>query len=425
MEVSRFKLGSPIRHVVCGVALAAVVGGAATLVLKTFSHTLARNADTIYAAEFAATASSGDPFTRFRYAAFLERTFDLNVIPRVLGEYEAAVALTPHNFIFWLALGQARERAGERLAAEAAYRRALELAPNYARTKWALGNNLIRQGRTDEGMELVRGAVEQDPTFAMPAVNAAMLALDGNVEQVSSALGASPTAAAELAKYLVNEGRFEEGVSVWERIPHSDMGDKLSEAGKALRAKLIAAGRYRDAVKVTASMEPDEQKRPIIGTITNGGFESGVESQNADVFDWRVGQPYPVYGLSDSQPNEGKYSLLVRFPTASRLDLTTISRTIAVEPGAEYELSFAYRAELNTRAEFRWEVVSANEKAKTQLGVSDTLSNSTGWTRVAFKFTVPAETEGITFRLTRENCKSGACTVSGNLWFDDFILRRS
>src|SRR5690606_7218311 len=115
--------------------------------------------------------------------------------------------------------------------------------------------------------------------------------------------------------------------------------------------------------------------------------------------------PYPVYGLSDSQPNEGKYSLLVRFPTASRLDLATISRTIAVEPGAEYELSFAYRAELNTRAEFRWEVVSANEKAKTQLGVSDTLSNSTGWTRVAFKFTVPAETEGITFRLTRENCK--------------------
>ena len=427
MPTSRLTLTSPIKHIAGIAASVALTIGCGFVISWAFAHTLARNSDVgdsdaIQASGFAVGLSPSDPLARFRYASDLERTFDPTAIARSLKEYEEAVAAGPHSFTLWLALGQARERDGDRPAAEAAYRRALELAPNYARTKWALGNNLVRQGRTDEGVSLIRGAVDQDPAFAAPAVIAAMQAFDGDVGRSTEILGPSPIARAELAKYLVNAGRFEEGLSVWTSAKF-DASSNVVEVGRTLRTKLIEAKLFRDAVRVTASLETEESKRPAIGGITNGGFETGVAAQNADLFDWQIGQPYPIYGLSESQPKEGRYSLLVRFTSASKLEMATVSRTVAVEPGAAYDLSFAYRSDLNTRAEFRWEVLSAADG--TRIAITDPIANKSEWAELRIKFTVPANSDGIMIRLVREKCDSAACTISGNLWFDDFRLSRS
>lgn len=427
MGISRLELRPPVLHIVCGLALVVLIAGTTVLIIRTFAHTLARNADTIEATDFAAGAAPNDPLTRYRFASYLERSFDLASIPRSLAEYETAASLSPHNYIYWLALGQARERDGDRPGAEAAYRRSLELAPNYARTNWALGNNLIRQGRLDDGLELVRIAVDQDSTFAAPAVTAAMQAFDGDVARVLAVFRESPVAAAELSKFLVNEGRFDEALVAWNRIAADPKFAALQETGKAIRSKFVGAKRYRDAVSITASIEPDEVKRPAVGVITNGGFEGPVAAQNADMFDWKLGEPYPLFGLSDSQPNEGRYSLLMRFTTPTRLDFSTVSRTVAVEPGASYELSLAYRSELKSRAEFRWEVAAAGPatNSATRIAVSDPIANATGWSELILRFTVPSDTDGVTFRLIRENCNSAICTLSGNLWFDNFRLARS
>jgi len=423
MPTSRFQLTAPLRHIVFGAAAAALTIGCSFVVLWAFAHTLARNSDAIQASEFAAGLSPSDPLARFRYAFDLEKTFDPAAITRSLKEYENAVAASPHNFSYWLGLGQARERDGDRPAAESAYRRALELAPNYARTKWALGNNLVRQGRTEEGVVLIRGAVDQDPAFAAPAVIAAMQAFDGNVERATEILGPSPVARAELAKYLVNAGRFDEGLSVWTAVKFDDSLAKIRDVGNAIRTKLVEQTQFRDAARIAASLEADESKRPAIGLIPDGGFEFGVATQDADPFDWQIGQPYPIYGLSESQPKEGRYSLLVRFTTASKLEMATVSRTVAVEPSNRYELSFAYRSDLTSRAEFRWEVLSAADA--TRIAISDPIANKTDWAEGRITFTVPANSDGITIRLVREKCDSAACTISGNLWFDDFKLNRS
>ncbi|MEQ1763825.1 MAG: hypothetical protein ABL984_11860 [Pyrinomonadaceae bacterium] len=423
MPTSRFTLTAGLRHVVGAAASAALAIGCLFVIVWAFAHTLARNSDAIQASEFAASLSPGDPLARFRYASDLEKTFDPAAISRSLRDYESAVTSSPYNFSLWLALGQARERDGDRPAAETAYRRALELAPNYARTKWALGNNLVRQGRSDEGVELIRGAVDQDPTFAAPAVIAAMQAFDGNVQRATEILGPSPVARAELAKYLVNAGRFDEGLSVW-KAGKFDVGvAKIGEVGLAIRGKLVEAKRFRDAASIAGSLEPDEIKHPAIGAITNGGFETGVPTQNPDFFDWQIGQSYPIYGLTESQPKEGRYSLLVRFTTASKLEFSTVSRMVAVEPGTPYELSIAYRSDLTTRAEFRWEVSSAADA--TRVAIGGPLANKSDWVDTRIRFTVPTNADGIMIRLVREKCDSAACTVSGNLWFDDFRLNRS
>lgn len=420
MPVSRFKLDAPLRHLVGAGAMLALTGGTVLVFAWAFADTLSQNSNEIQAAEFSATISPSSPYVRYRYATLLERTFDLGSIARSLAEYEAAVAASPYNFSYWIGLGQARERDGDRPGAELAYRRALKLAPNYARTHWALGNNLIRQGKIDEGVALIRRAVDQDAIFAAPAVTATMQAFDGDVPRASAALGANPAALAELSKYLVNESRFDEGLAVWRSANLDTSIAAVRDAGIAIRGKLIEVKRFRDAVQISTSLEPDADRRSALGAITNGGFETGVVTQNVDYFDWQIGQSYPILGLSESQVKEGRYSLIVRFATPSRLDFATVSRTVAVEPGADYDLVAAYRSDLNTRAEFRWEVISAADQRR--LAVSDTLQHQTDWTEVKTRVSIPVDTDGITIRLIREKCDSAACTISGNMWFDEFRL---
>ncbi len=421
MPVSRFTFSSPLRHFAGAGAIFTLAVGTIFVVAWSFGHTLARNSDTIQASEFAVSISTGNPLPHYRYAAGLEKTFDLDSIPRSLAEYEAAVAAAPHNLVYWIGLGQARERDGDRASAELAYRRALELAPNYARTRWALGNNLVRQGKMDEGFELIRRAVDQDAAFAGPAVTAAMQAFDADVARATSALGSNSAGQAELAKYLVNVERFDEGLAIWKAANLDPQVLTIRDVGLTIRAKFIEAKRFRNAVAVSEWLETDETKRPQIGEISNGGFETGIATQNVDYFDWHVGQTYPAIGLSETQPKEGRYALLVRFSTPSRLDFASVSRTVAVDPAASYELSIGYRSDLTTRAEFRWEVISAADN--TRLAISEPLTHQTGgWTETRIRFTAPSGTDGITLRLVREKCESAACTVAGNMWFDDINL---
>ena len=138
----------------------AMVTGLGFVLNWAFVHTLARNSDSIQAAEFAASNSPGDPLARYRYASQLEKTFDPNSITRALTEYEAAVAAAPHNFGFWINLGQARERDGDRPGAEPLIR---EVFGRY------LPNRVVVAAPEDarpEGVPLLadRAAVDGRPT---------------------------------------------------------------------------------------------------------------------------------------------------------------------------------------------------------------------------------------------------------------------
>lgn len=422
MPIQSISIPSPYRHIVFAAAAVGLAAGCIYSATVGFANTIARNSDAVELSEFAVEASSGDPQAHYAYAADLERTFDPASIERSLTEYEVAAALSPSNFIYWLGLGQARERAGERAEAENAFRAALRLAPNYARTRWALGNNLVRQGKIDEGMELIRGAVEQDAAYTAPAVIAALQAFDGDTSRAIEALGSRAQAAAEAAKQLAGQERYDEAAATWRGIgPDARRGPETADSGRALLAKLIAAYRYRDAAAVAADISSDGNAGYSPGSFSNGGFESGVTLEGAGPFAWQIGQGvYPQIALVERDPSEGKFSLAVIFNVPNDLGFRTVSKLTPVEPGRSYDLFFSSKASLKTRAEFRWEVVAAKDGGR--LAVSGPAANETAWTEQRVRFAVPADADGVIVRLVRENCVPPSCTVEGNLWFDGFRL---
>lgn len=406
---------------------AVVIAGAVVVVLSAFwplkwglANSAALRSDVKEISEYTAQVAPDDPQTHFAAAVLLEKSFAPGDVEKSLAEYEKAAALSPDNYLLWLALGQARSRSGDEEGAERAFRRSLELAPNYARVHWALGNLLVRRERADEGFEHIRTAVASDSTYTDPAANTAWQIFDGDVALVRRALGDSPRLNASLAVILAKQQRFDEALAIWNALPPAEKSSNLSETGKTLVSLLSEAKRFRDLARVSAEISGTAAGDPV-GHISNGGFEESIKTQNAGTFEWQIGGGLqPQIAPTSGQKHTGTNSLVLIFNTTQSADFRPVSQTVAVEPGKSYEFEVFYRSDLKTSALFKWEIADA--VAGRVLTQTETAANKSDWAPLRARFTLPASTDGIIVRLARENCGI-VCPVAGNLWFDDASLK--
>lgn len=398
---------------------AIVLGASAWFVAKwSIASSALERADNTELAAYLTQLAPDDPRTHYVAALLYEKDFDTADYEKALIEYEKAAGLSPENYILWLDLGRARERSGETGSAELAFRRALSLAPHYARVQWMAGNALLRQGRVEEAFGHIGKAVASDPTFAVPAANSAWQFFDGDVAAIRRATGDSLAFDAALAALLARENRFDEAVAIWDSLPAGEKKLSLKDTGTGLVAKLMEAKNFRHAVRVSTSLV-DGGEMP--GAITNGGFESAVKPDGAGRFEWQIApglQPQIV--LNNSQKHGGSNSLLLIFNSTDGKDFRTISQTVALDPGKDHEIALFYRAELKTNATFRWEVVDAGDGKS--IATSGPIAAKADWTPLVIKFRTGPSTDGVSIRLIRESC-TAICPVSGSLWFDDFSLR--
>lgn len=93
-------------------------------------------------------------------------------------ELEEALLRHPRFAEGWLALGASRSRAGRRAEAQAAYEKALELAPGNAVMSFAFADFLAKTGRPERATALYRAALERDPAYLEAWVNLAALYRD-------------------------------------------------------------------------------------------------------------------------------------------------------------------------------------------------------------------------------------------------------
>jgi len=102
-------------------------------------------------------------------------------------------------------------------------------------------------------------------------------------------------------------------------------------------------------------------------------------------------------------------------------DFRTVSQTVVVEARRTYAFELFYKSNLKTDAGLRWEVVDASNGKV--LAVTGTVANNADWTNLKAEFTASDDTQAVTFRLARQECKSVVCPISGKVWFDDFAIK--
>jgi tetratricopeptide (TPR) repeat protein len=388
-----------------------------------FANTIASRLDTSrpetrLVVDWLIRTSPNDPQTHYGAALVFQKTFDPNDLTRSLAEYEEAAALSPNNYLMWLPLGKARALEGDADGALAAFKRALDLAPNYASVQWIYGNALIRQGRNDEAFGLIAKAAASDKQYSQPAAALAFQMFDGDLAKVRQSLGDTDVTNASLAVLLTGNENYDGAVEAWAKISDPT---KRKDLAASLAGKLATAHKYRLAAEMMSGLTDNDEEKPAIGKINNGGFEAGVKLRNAALFEWQIADgAQPQVGLSEGQAHGGKYNLWMLFNTFSTSDFRSVSKTVAVVPGTDYELSVFYRSDLKGQGTLRWEIVNAT--MTWPIASTGPMVPAAEWTELAVKFRVPDDTDGIVIRLARDGCTGPSCPMNGKVSIDDLSL---
>lgn len=108
------------------------------------------------------------------------------------------------------------------------YQRILSRDPNQPKVKMSLAKALIIQGRTEEGVSLVRESITSDPGLAEPAITLLRLALERNPEDLESGY--------LLANLYCQRGGFAQGLEIMRAIIDSrpDQADRLTRELEAI-----------------------------------------------------------------------------------------------------------------------------------------------------------------------------------------------
>jgi len=100
----------------------------------------------------------------------------------------------------------------------------------------------------------------------------------------------------------------------------------------------------------------------------------------------------------------------------------SISQTVAVVPGAEYEFEVFYRSDVKTSAILKWEIADAGTSAT--IASTDPMTPVPDWTSLKTTFKVPPDSDGVIIRFVREGCVGSTCPTNGKISFDDISIRR-
>ncbi len=165
-----------------------------------------------------------------------------------------ALAAAEDNPVFHATAGQARLALNEAEAALVHFRRAGELAPDFAAARFLAGLACVQLGREDEALSAYEEAARLDPGFAQAHYNAgALLEQKGEraaaAEKYRAAIEAVPdfpVALVALAMLLAGDGEVEEATGLLERAVRID--PNWAGAHSALGSVLLSKGRTDRAV---------------------------------------------------------------------------------------------------------------------------------------------------------------------------------
>jgi len=383
--------------------------------------TVAEQANNIELVKFAKSWSPHDPQIPLAEGQVWLKAGDER---KVVSAYETAVSLSPRDYRLWLALGLARDRMDDTAGGEKAIRQAISLAPYYAIPRWQLGNLLLRQGRLDEAFAELRIAAYMMHTL-QPQIAGFAWQSYGNVTDAINALGGDPSMRAQLAKFLAQQNKLTEALTVWRGLSEAERQAE-DKAGQEILTACLKGGRWRAAWELNKTLATDGTETTPIGAFSNPGFEGEILQQGKSSFSWQIAEgAQPTIAVDASQRRGGTRSLLMLYSSTGGFEFRNVSQIVIVEPNTRYRLECFFRTqEMKAVGPVKLEVIDA-VGAGSLIASSEPIPNGTReWQPLQIEFTTSEKTEAVIVRFARVPCADNNCPIFGRIWYDDFSLQR-
>lgn len=362
----------------------------------------------------------GDPLSAWLAAETGKDLFSPEHIEPSVGAFENVIRLSPYDYRWWIELGRIDEQADRPEQAEAAFRRAISLAPSYAFPRWQLGNFLLRQGRVDEAFGELRRTTENNLTYREQVFSLAWDYFDHDPARVEALASDAPDVRASLALFYAARGQAADSLRIWNKLTDEQKLENPQTA-KTIAQALTEKKFYRQGVQFSqqVGIDPDAQ----IDAITNGGFEKSLGSPDENYYGWNVerGDNKIDIGADSSVKHGGNRSLKINFKTYVKPELSNPWEIVAAQPGSSFSLHFWARTE-NLRSAGMPVVEILDPEDNRLIASSPSMGTGTNdWQEFTVDFKAPEKSEGFVVRLARSFCGE-ACPIVGLLWLDDFVL---
>lgn len=372
-------------------------------------------------AEFSASLAPGDPMANWFLASSQRDVFTPEKLDESLKKYEKVVRLAPHDYRWWIELGRAREQSEDMAGAEAAFRRAVELAPTYTLPHWQAGNFYLRQGEVDKAFAELKKASESNPVYRQQVYSIIWDYFDKDPARLEQIAGDAPNARADLALFYAAKERAEDSLRMWNTLAPEQK--KANEKVSRVIAQALFEKKYfRSAVGFTREIGIETEAQ--VEKFQNAGFESAIGKEDDSYFSWKLIPAEKVdVRLDPSQKHGGNRSLRIVFNGFGAAQYYQFYQIVAVEPLAKYRLSFWARTEnLKSAGNPLIEVVNANDDKL--IKASDAFPDgSNDWQEIKIDFVTPPSSEGIIVRVGRAFC-GNQCPLFGSIWLDDFSISK-
>jgi tetratricopeptide (TPR) repeat protein len=374
--------------------------------------------------QFAVSLGPDDPLTHWSLGELARQNLPADQMDQVVREFAKAASLSPNDYRFWMALGLALEQSGELARGELALRRAVDLAPSYSYPRWYLGNLLLRASRFTEAFAELSKASEANPRLQSQVFNLAWGAFNNDFESLKAAVGTSLETRAQFSAYLLERGRFEDGLKLWNSLSEAEQKDNR-KTGESVIKSLIEAKRYHQAADVWNRLVPTSDSRVTVGKFADGGFEGNVVQAAGAAFGWRFRTVPQIHvGIDPALGHSGSRSLRISFQVRSRVESMDISQLVTVYPRTQYVLeSFVKANNLQSAGTPVIELIDASDGSLIATSPPAPSGNS-DWQPVVLSFTTGAKTDAVKVRINRASCgENSVCPIFGTVWYDDFNLK--
>lgn len=349
-------------------------------------------------------------------------SFDQAGIDSSIDFFKQGVRRSPYYHRSWTELGRANEQAGQNENAEQAFRRAVELAPEYAIPRWQLGNFYLRQGRVDDAIRELRVAAKHNSPYRLQVFGIAWNVLGTDPRQVEQFASEEPDVRAALASFYGMRNRPDDALRVWNMLGENDKA-RYKRLGTAITIDLFTQRSFTVALEFSRQAGIDPTAR--IEAITNGDFETAIKDSQRPLFDWAI---YRTDGKIElvrdgGTKRSGSQSLRFTFRGYAKQALHNLQQMIAVRPAARYRLTFWVRTE-NLKSGSMPFIEVMNPVGNSLNTVSPPFPSGTNdWQQLSAEFNVPENSQGVYIRTNREPCPV-ECPTTGIFWLDDFELTR-
>lgn len=376
-------------------------------------------------ARMAASLAPSDPLTHWRLGDFILKQLPADQVAQAVVEFERSVSLSPNDYRYWVAWGQALEQAGEYEKAEKALREAVRLAPAYSFPRWHLGNLLLRRERSNEAFSELKTASQANEQLQPQLFALAWQVYGDDFEALKTAVGNEAITRARFAQYLIRRSQFHEGLKIWNTLNENEKAANRSVVESAVPS-LVSQKRFHTAAGLWNEVAPNVAYRAEPGQIVDAGFENDIRHGPEFLFGWQVPSSNQVQiGITTNEGHNSNRSLRIFFQVRSQLESIDVKQLVMVRPDTNYNLECYVKTEklVGASTPVIW-IEDASDG--TRLAASANVPNGdNGWQLVSLPFKSGPKTEAVQVRMVRTACtqQDPVCPIYGTVWYDNFTLK--